>query len=417
MNFHSFNPMFHFISIRRKRHIPITTKYSTPRSLFLLFLFQQNPSSLRSFSNISTNNPTKTQATPSSFTLSYLINSCGISPHSALSASQKMELKSAQNPDSVLKFFRNHGFTKTQVTNLIAKCPRLLLADPNKTLMPKFQYFHGLGIPSATLAKILSWDYSIWNRSLQNQIIPSINFIKACVRTNERVICCIQHSTHILRYDLQKVMEPNITMLRDQGVPESRIVRLITIQPRVLMQPAERLNEIVAMVKEMGFNPSTGNFILAIQVVSRMSRLKWEQKVAVYRSLGWSEDEFLSAFKVQPICMTTSEKKIKRVMNFFVKEMDWKPSDLSRHPGILMSSLEKRIIPRCSVLQILMSKGLIKKDSIIRTALVLSNRAFLERFIIKYQEIIPKIITVYRGKMGFEGLDAMSEDAGPALKL
>ncbi|XP_058089393.1 uncharacterized protein LOC131236292 [Magnolia sinica] len=128
-----------------------------------------------------------------------------------------------------------------------------------------------------------------------------------------------------------------------------------------------------------------------------MSRLKWEQKVAVYRSLGWSQDEFPSAFKVQPICMTTSEKKIKRVMNFFMKEMNWKPSDLSRCPGILMLSLEKRIIPRCSVLQILMSKDLIEKDSRVSRALMISNKAFLERFIIKNQESVPEILTVYQG--------------------
>ncbi|XP_058110273.1 transcription termination factor MTERF8, chloroplastic-like [Magnolia sinica] len=405
--------MFPFIHIRRKLHrITTTTKYSTPHSLFLLL--QQNPSSLKPFSNIST----KTQTLPSSFTLSYLINSCGLSPQSALSASQKIQLKSPQKPDSVLSFFRNHGFTKNHIANLITKRPQVLLANADKTLMPKIQFFHGLGIPGPILARIISSDPTILTcRSLKNHIIPYIDFIKTYVHANEDVITSIHRSTRSLHCNFQKVMESNIRILWEHGVPESKISRLITLQPAALLKTAEQFNEIVAMVKEMGFDPSSGNFILAIRVISMMSRSNWEEKVNVYRSLGWSEDEFLSAFKVQPNCMMTSAKKIKSVMSFFTNEMDWKPSDLSRYPCILLLSLEKTIIPRCSVLRILMSKGLIEKQSSVHKALIISEKAFSERFMVKYQESIPEILTMYQGKMGFVGLCIKLEDVGGTLKL
>ncbi|XP_058089389.1 uncharacterized protein LOC131236288 [Magnolia sinica] len=404
--------MYHLIPSRRKL-LQITTTPKDSSTHFLFLLFKQNPSSLKPFSNISANNPTETQTPPSSFTLSYLINSCGLSLQSALSASLKIQLQSPENPDSDLSFFRNHGFTKTQIAHLIAKLPRILLANPDKTLKPKIQFFHGLNIPGPILTKIISSDPIILTRSLKNQIIPSVDFIKTYVHTNECVLYCMRRSTRILRCNLQKVMEPKIGILRKHGMPESKISRLIMIEPRVLLRDAEQLNEIITMVKKLGFDPLTGNFILAINVVS-MNRLKWEQKVTVYQSLGWSVDEFLSAIRRQPYCMKTSEKKIKRVMSFFTNKMGWKPSDLSRYPGILMLSMEKRIVPRCSVLQILISKALVK-DSCINMALIVSDKIFVERFLTKYLDDVPEILTVYRGKMGFLPLGVKSEDAGGGL--
>ncbi|KAF6152309.1 hypothetical protein GIB67_005963, partial [Kingdonia uniflora] len=73
----------------------------------------QNPFLRRSFSVLK---PTK----DSSFVVSYLINNCGLSPQSAISASKKLNFKTTTKPDSNLQFFQDHGFTKSQISKLIA---------------------------------------------------------------------------------------------------------------------------------------------------------------------------------------------------------------------------------------------------------------------------------------------------------
>ncbi|OVA18778.1 Glycoside hydrolase [Macleaya cordata] len=125
--------------------------------------------------------------------------------------------------------------------------------------------------------------------------------------------------------------------------------------------------------------------------------LNWEKKTEVFKSVGWSEYEILSAFRLQPNFMLTSEEKIRKMIDFFVNKLGLKPSNVAQYPNLILYSLEKRIIPWSSVIQVLKSKGLMKKDQGVITALHLSKDAFEKRYVIKYQETVPKVIEAYQG--------------------
>ncbi|XXG41076.1 hypothetical protein AAC387_Pa01g1622 [Persea americana] len=355
----------------------------------------QNHQTLQSISNLSHS------TLQSSLTLSYLEKSCGLSPESALSSSKKVTLKTTEKPDSVLSLLKYHGLSKTHISKLISKRPQLLSANPDKTLKPKIQFFNDLGVSGAALAVLLSSDPILLCMSLKNRIIPSVDFLKTIVHTNENVSLSIKRSPRILHHNTQTDMNLNLSILKDHGVPESNIVKLITTHPRALVLIPERFRETVEIVKEVGFNPVTLNFILAVRVVAGLSKLNWERKIELYKSLGWSGDEILSAFRVQPMCMMTSEKKIKRVVSFFVDELGWKPSAVSKYPDILLLSIDKRIVPRCSVVRLLMSEGLVKKDLSILSVLKSNENSFYEKFVSKFQKRVPEVLKAYEGKMEF----------------
>ncbi|XP_058089395.1 uncharacterized protein LOC131236294 [Magnolia sinica] len=190
--------MFCFILRRNVLQQIITTDLTTP-SLTHLYssLFLQNPSSLSNTTITTTQNP-------SSFTVSYLINSCGLSQESAFSASQKIQLKSPEGPDSVLKLFQNHGFTNTHIAEIIAKRPLLLLSSVNKTLKPKLDFFHSMGLTGPTLSKILSADPGLLYRSLNNQIVPAVDFLKSFVHTDENIATSFKHYTRFSGRILKK---------------------------------------------------------------------------------------------------------------------------------------------------------------------------------------------------------------------
>ncbi|XP_077247614.1 transcription termination factor MTERF8, chloroplastic-like [Tasmannia lanceolata] len=382
--------------------------YLRPK-LFHLYYFQ-NPS-LKSISQLS--NPTNQP----SFKVSYLINSCGLSKEAALKVAKNIDFETTEKPDSVLSFFRSHDLTQTHISTIITKFPKLLVSNPDKTLKPKFEFFLGLGIPTSELARTLCSNPSILNRSVENQIIPILDFIKSILYPNKDIIVILRQSIYLIHRNVQKVLEPNITTLRNHGVPESRISKLIMTQPGALGLKSDRFSDVVTVVKEMGFNPSGSLFVLAVIVMSFLSKPTWERKLEVFRSFGWSEDEILSAFKKQPLYMITTEKKVKMVMDFFVNKMGRKPSFLSKHPNYLLLSLEKRIRPRCSVLLVLMSEDILKKDLNLSTALQLSEKGFMEKYVIKNKERVPDILSVYQGKPAVTGLDIGGKESVAVHKL
>ncbi|KAA8530118.1 hypothetical protein F0562_004827 [Nyssa sinensis] len=336
-----------------------------------------------------------------SLTVSYLTKSCGLSWESAISASNTVHIETTGKPDSVLELLKSHGFSKKNIATLISRYPRLILANAEKTLRPKIEFFESLGIVGPDLPRFLCSDKQILLSSLKNQIIPTFDFLKTYIETNENLIYALKQSSRVVKCNIEKVMVPNIKTLLAQGVPESQIGRLIILQPRSLMLRIDLFEEVSKVVKEMGFNPRSRSFILAVRSMSVNSKLKWERKKEALMSFGWSESEFNSAFKVQPMCMICSEIKIRELMDFFVNRAGFKASDIAKCPNLFLTSLEKRIIPRCSVLQVLMSKGLIKENVDVIWALNTTKKRFEARFITKFEEVTPDVIKAYQGKFLF----------------
>ncbi|KAK1277281.1 hypothetical protein QJS04_geneDACA003513 [Acorus gramineus] len=381
--------MFRFI---HKNLIEIVSRRGSIETHLCFF---QNPS-LKSISTAPEANET---SKASDFTVSYLVNFCGLSIDSALKASKWVQLKTTENPDSVLSFFKNHGFTDTQIAKMITRCPRLLQSNPDKTIKPKMDFLRDVGFSTPDLTFFLSKNSDILRYSLSNHIVPSYDFLKGILGTDEAVVLTAKRAPWLLHYDLYKRIGPKIEALRDQGVPDSSISAMMKQQPRRLLNThPDRFTEALMKVKAMDFNPSSSFFYLALNTVLSLSRLKWEEKFEFYRSFGWSEEDFISAFKKQPLLMNLSKDKIRRMMDFFLNEPGLGLSIISSSPRLLTCSLEKTIIPRYSVMRVLMSHGLVSQDMHLSTIFCSKEEKFLEKYVIKYQDKVPQVLQAYRGK-------------------
>ncbi|KAG6627492.1 hypothetical protein CIPAW_15G132200, partial [Carya illinoinensis] len=325
--------------------------------------------------------------------------SCGLSLELAVSASKKLNIENIENPNLVLDLLRTHGLTQNQIRHLISNRPLLLSADLGKTLRPNMELFKSLGFSGASLAKLLSKEPYILGRSLENQIIPCVQKLKRILGTDDNVLKAVKARFSLVEFNVETVLQPNISILLSHGVPNSLVVKIFVMEPRSLLMRTYRFSEIVNEVMKLGFNPNNLLFVLAIRSMALMSKALWEKKVEAFRSFGLSKDEIDSAFRLQPMCMITSEKKIMKVMGFFVNNLKMKPSIISKCPNLLLLSLEKRIIPRCSVLQLLMSKGLIKEDTRILHTFRMTEKTFVEKLVKKYQNEVPDVIRAHQGKI------------------
>ncbi|XP_058202618.1 uncharacterized protein LOC131317056 [Rhododendron vialii] len=272
---------------------------------------------------------------------------CGLSPEKALSASKYVKFETPDKPDSVLAFFRNHGFTQTQISSAIRKYPPVIIRDPQKSLLPKHEFLKSKGLSITDIARL----------------------------------------THVI---------PNIEILREVGVPNANIGLLLMRRPRAFAVGSNRFRICVDEVKRMGFNPSQMEFMSAIRVLTGMSKSTWEKKVEVYKKWGWTQDEILVAFKKHPNCMIASQDKINRVMDFLVKKMGWESSLVARRPKIIQLILEKRIVPRSAVYKALLLQGLIKTNGIsLSTWLNFSEKQFRKKVLSYKMEEAPELLKLY----------------------
>ncbi|GMN58729.1 hypothetical protein TIFTF001_027823 [Ficus carica] len=95
-------------------------------------------------------------------------------------------------------------------------------------------------------------------------------------------------------------------------------------------------------------------------------------------------------------------KKIQKSMGFLTHKLKMEPSIMSRHPSILLYSLEKRIIPRTSVMQLLRSKGVVKDDIRIIPYLRMTEKNFVQKIVSKYQKKLPDVVKAHQGKIEFQ---------------
>ncbi|KAG7967338.1 hypothetical protein I3843_08G095300 [Carya illinoinensis] len=328
-----------------------------------------------------------------SFTISYLINSCGLSTKSAILASKRLHFERPRI-----------GFTNSQISQLVRIQPSLLLCDPKKILLPKIEFFRSIGFSCSDLPRILSSNPSLLGRSLEKRLIPCLDFLKSVVLEDEKVVLIVKRAPRVIQFDLRNNMIPNIELLRQLGVPQSSITYLVTNSPSSVLIQHTRFAEAVLEVKEMGFNPSKIVFVVAIHAFTKTTKSKLESKLELYKRWGWSKEIALLAFKRHPNCMLLSDEKITKTMDFLVNEMSRSSLNISRNPTVINCSLEKRIIPRCSVIQILLAKGLVKSDLSSSSFILPGERCFLDKFVIKFQDVVPELQNVYRAKMHLSGL-------------
>ncbi|KAL5785289.1 hypothetical protein ACOSQ2_007681 [Xanthoceras sorbifolium] len=340
----------------------------------------------------------RTTSSQHSFTVSYLINSCGLSLQSALLASKYLHLYSPKNADSVIALLKSHGFSETQISKVIRGYPRVLCCSPEKTLLPKLEFFYSKGLSSPELAKI-SYAYpNLLSRSLENYLIPTFNYLSDLFKSSETAIAAVKYNPCILGHDVETYMVPSINVLRDVGVPERNILLFINIWHRINKTSSHTFRNTVEAIKDMGISPSSSRFILAVNA-KLYGRTYWESKVNIYKRWGWSEEEVLAAFCKNPLCMLASKDKIMAVMDFLVNKMDMESSSISKRPDVIVLSMEKRFIPRAAVFHFLLSKGLInRKDTNLITLFTCLEKAFLQKFVNSYNEA-PQLLKLYQEKL------------------
>ncbi|CAA7029839.1 unnamed protein product [Microthlaspi erraticum] len=372
------------------------------------------------------------------FTVSYLVESLGLASKIAESISRKVSFEDKANPDSVLNLFKSYGFTESQIGDIITDYPLLLIEDAEKSLAPKLQSLQSRGASSSELTEIVSKVPKMLGMKEDKTISVYYDFVREIIKADKsskfETLC---HSSLPQGSAIENKIR-NVLVLRELGVPQKLLFSMLISNFRTVCGKA-KFEDTIKKVVGMGFDPTSLRFVQALNVVYQMSDETMQEKVSVYKGLGFDVGEVWEMFRKYPPCIGFSEKKIlssvetylelgftrdevtmmvkrfpsciglsaetvKRKTEFLVKQMDWSLKDVASHPQVFSYSMEKRIVPRCNVIKALMSKGLLgSKLPSMSPVLSRTDQTFLNKYVLKHdKELVPELMAVFtRVRHGF----------------
>ncbi|KAG2262270.1 hypothetical protein Bca4012_013084 [Brassica carinata] len=369
------------------------------------------------------------------FTVSYLVDSLGFTSKLAESISRKISSEAKSDPDSVLGLLKRYGFTDSQIFSIVTNYPRLLIADAEKSLAPKFQFLKSTrGASTSELTEVLSKVPKILGLKKVKAFSLYYDFIKEVIEADKSSIGYKKLPQSESSRQENKLR--NISVLRDLGVPQKLLFSLLFSNFQTV-SGKEKFEETLKKVLEMGFDPTTFKFVQALNTVYQLSEKTTEEKVSVFCTrlgfaasdvwemfkknpslltlseknilnsiesflgLGFSRDEFAMLAKCHPQCLNYSAEMVKKKIEFLVKEMNWTAKAVVSNPSVLGYSLVKRTVPRCKVIKALMSRGLLGSElPSVGSVLICTTEVFIERYVMKHDEdkkLVAKLMAMFTG--------------------
>ncbi|KAJ4902044.1 Mitochondrial transcription termination factor family protein [Raphanus sativus] len=263
------------------------------------------PSSFSSYAASSARDGPKGQV----FTFCYLVDSLGLTATLAESISKKASFRDKGNPDSVLSLFRSYGFTDSQISSMVTNYPRLLMLDAEKCLGPKLQVLKSMegGSSSDQLIETISKVPKLLGMKGDKTISRYYDVVKETIKSGKS--SKFEKLCHSLPHGLQQNKIRNASVLRELGVPQ-RLLNPLLVSDHKLVCGDGKFKETLKKVIDMGFDPTSAQFVQALGAVQWLSDKEIEEKVNVYRKLGFYTRDVWEMFLKYPICLRISEDNI-----------------------------------------------------------------------------------------------------------
>ncbi|CAM0913397.1 unnamed protein product [Alopecurus aequalis] len=333
----------------------------------------------------------------------YLVRTCGLTRDQVLKASTKLShLRSPTKPDAVIAFLAGLDLSSAQVAAVVAKDPRLLCAKVGKTLAPVVVGLTGHGLSHTEIARLVSLvPASIRHRSIVSNLPYYLSLFGSCENLLRALKRC---DDNFFSADLERVVKPNVALLRECGLDACDIAKLCIIVPRALNSRPERLQAMVACAEGLGVPRGSQMFRHVLQAVGfRTEECIATQVDFLKKTFIWSDAEVRIAVCRAPLLLTRSKESMQHRSEFLINEVGLEPAYIAHRPVMLMYSLEGRIRPRYYVFKFLMEKGLLHQDRDYYNVLNITEKVFMEKFICPHKEPAPHLAEDYaaacRGEM------------------
>ncbi|OEL18980.1 hypothetical protein BAE44_0019996 [Dichanthelium oligosanthes] len=322
----------------------------------------------------------------------YLVSTCGLTPAQAVKASKRLaHIKSPANPDAVLSFLTGVGLAKDDIAAAVARFPQLLCCQVDKTLTPRFAQILSIGLSPLQISRLTS---IIPNIFVAPSMISRLQFYLSFMGSFDPLHFALKRTPYLLGSgkNLERVVKPNMALLLQCGLTASDVAKfsmLLTLNP-------ERVKEMVACAEKLGVPRNTGMFKSVLWAVYCVGLDSIGAKLDLVKAtLGCSEAELALAVRKAPQILRMSEGKLSHAVKFLKVDAGLKLQYILRRPAMLGYSMLRRLMPRHYLINILKAKGLVKENIDFYSAVCLTEKGFVQKFIDPHRKSIPGLADAY----------------------
>ncbi|VAI53111.1 unnamed protein product [Triticum turgidum subsp. durum] len=302
-------------------------------------------------------------------------------------------LKSPAKPDAVLAFLAGLGLSGADAAAVVVKDPLFLRTKVDQTLAPKVVGLTALGLSSPDIARLVSLNP---DRFRGNDVVSKMHYYLPLFGSFHNFLRVLHRSSYLLSSDLDNVVKPNVVFLRECGLGDCDIAKLCIRVPRMLATNPERVRAMVACAERLGVPRGAGMFRQALQAVVFLNEEKINAKLDyLKKTFRWSDAEVSIAVCKGPMVLRKSKESLKRRSEFLFSEVGLEPVYVAHRPVILCLSLEGRVRPRYYVLKFLKGNGLVDRKLSFHTAVMMTEKVFVEKFICPHKEAAPHLAEDY----------------------
>ncbi|KAL6523723.1 hypothetical protein OROGR_017326 [Orobanche gracilis] len=353
-------------------------------------------SSIYSFSTASQN---RTHTAPpnlnskNSLLADYLTNSLKFPHNEAIALSKRFPpMDSNGKPEAVVGYLKSLGLSVIQLQSLIKRQASILLADVEKTLKPKVTFYEELGVHGPQLGILISKNSHLLSSSLDKRIKPSIAVIKKVLELhgstknnnyiNDLMFRILSRYSWVIANDSR--LQSNIIYLQSCGIVGSQLIMLLKTELRLFSSCEKELNSLVTRAIEMGFVMGSRMLVYGILALYSNSVETFDRKFKLLQSFDFTRDECHKMFVKAPFLLKRSEATLRHGIEFLIGTLMLDKSVLVGRPILVGLSMEKRIIPRYKLIEMIKSMRLLRKEPRFTTVLLMTHKKLLENYVLRF---------------------------------
>uniref|UniRef100_A0ACD5TAZ2 Uncharacterized protein n=3 Tax=Avena sativa TaxID=4498 RepID=A0ACD5TAZ2_AVESA len=324
----------------------------------------------------------------------YLVGTCGLTRAQALKASIKLSrLKSPSRPDAVLTFLADLGLSGADVATAVAKDPQLLCTSVEKMLAPNVVGLTGIGLSHTEIARLVSLvPFSFRYRS----IVSNLPYYLPLFGSFENLLHVLKCNSNLLGTSVDKFVKPNVAFLRKCGISAWDITKLCKTATWLLTINPERLPVIVACAEGLGVPRGSLMFRHALHAVTFLTEEKIVAQLEYLKNLfRWSHAHVRIAISKHPLILGRSKESLQSRSEFLLSEVGLEPAYIAHLPALICYSLEGRLKPRFYVMKFLKENGLLDRERSYYSAVAVTEKVFVEKYISPYNEAAPYLTEDY----------------------